>query len=127
MNGGRSPDPGYVAARRVLLDALHALGADRKAVGLVGAQAVHLHVGDGDLAVAPYTIDGDLAIDPRELDEPALATASQDARAYLADLFGDCDAPGAMAARATVGLEDEIAIRISCAALARQLLGAWHP
>lgn len=41
---------------------------------LVGAQAIYLHVGDGDLAVAPYTTDGDLAIDPRELDdEPALA------------------------------------------------------
>jgi len=266
--GGRSPDPEYVAARRVLLDALHALGAHRKAVVLVGAQAVYLHVGEGDLAVAPYTTDGDLAIDPRELDdEPALATtlegagftlavrpgtwsmsdvqidllvpaalggwrrpgarlgphgtevarkatglepavvdhemhsiaalepadgrcfdvavagiaslliaklhkiaerkdnadrrqdkdgldvlrllrfaatdplagtlkalaqhplagrASQQARTYLADLFGDRDAPGArMAARATVGLEDEIAIRISCEALARQLLGAW--
>ena len=270
MPGGRSPDPEYVAARRVLLDALHALGAHRKAVVLVGAQAVYLHVGDGDLAVAPYTTDGDLAIDPRELDnEPALAamleaagfalavrpgtwsmsdvqidllvpaalggsgrrgarlgphgtgvarkatglepavvdhavhriaalepsdgrhfdvavagvaslliaklhkiaerkdnvdrrqdkdgldvlrllrfaatdhlagtlttlaqhpiagTVSQEARTYLAELFGDRDAPGAqMAARATVGLEDAIAIRISCAALAQQLLGAWKP
>lgn len=236
----------------------------------MGAQAVYLHVGDGDLAVAPYTTDGDLAIDPRELDdEPALASkleaagfelavrpgtwsmsnvqidllvpaalggsgrrgarlgphgtevarkttglepaivdhavhriaalepsdgryvdiavagvaslliaklhkiaerkdnadrrqdkdgldvlrllrfaatdplagtlttlaqhplagmASQEARTYLADLFGDSDAPGAqMAARATVGLEDAIAIRVSCAALAQQLLGAWKP
>ncbi|HUB09213.1 MAG TPA: hypothetical protein VMB50_19560 [Myxococcales bacterium] len=62
-----------MAARRVLLDALEALGNHRKAVMLVGAQAVYLHVGNGDLAVAPYTTDGDLAIDPRELDdEPAL-------------------------------------------------------
>jgi hypothetical protein len=69
-----APDPEYVAARRVLLDALEALGAHRKAVVLVGAQAIYLHVGEGDLAVAPYTTDGDLAIDPRELDdEPALA------------------------------------------------------
>jgi hypothetical protein len=129
MNGGRSPNPGYVAARRVLLDALRALAAHRKAVVLVGAQAVHLHAGDGDLAVAPYTTDGDLAIDPRELDdEPALATTSQDARTYLGALFGDRDAPDAqIVARATVGLEDEIAIRLSCAALARQLLGAWQP
>ena len=73
MPGARNPDPEYVAARRVLLDALDALGSHRKAVVLVGAQAIYLHVGEGDLAVAPYTTDGDLAIDPRELDdEPAL-------------------------------------------------------
>ena len=74
MTGAAAPDPEYVAARRVLLDALHALGAHRKAVVLVGAQAIYLHVGEGDLAVSPYTTDGDLAIDPRELDdEPDLA------------------------------------------------------
>ena len=74
MPGARSPDPEYVAARRVLLDALEALGNHRKAVVLVGAQAIYLHVGEGDLAVSPYTTDGDLAIDPRALDdEPALA------------------------------------------------------
>ena len=74
MPGDRIPDPEYVAARRVLLDALEALGGHRKSVVLVGAQAIYLHVGEGDLAVAPYTTDGDLAIDPRELDdEPALA------------------------------------------------------
>src|SRR5262249_18751887 len=76
MAGARSPEPEYLAARRVLLDALEALGKHRKSVVLVGAQAIYLHVGEGDLAVAPYTTDGDLAIDPRELDdEPALATA----------------------------------------------------
>jgi hypothetical protein len=70
---GASPDPEYVAARRVLLDALAALGSHRKAVVLVGAQAIYMHVGEGDLAVSPYTTDGDLAIDPAELDdEPAL-------------------------------------------------------
>lgn len=73
MVGERSPDPEYVAARRVLLDALEALGPHRKSVVLVGAQAIYLHVGEGDLAVSPYTTDGDLAIDPRQLaDEPAL-------------------------------------------------------
>ncbi len=74
MPGARNPEPEYVAARRVLLDALEAIGKHRKAVVLVGAQAIYLHAGEGDLAVAPYTTDGDLAIDPRELDdEPALA------------------------------------------------------
>jgi hypothetical protein len=57
----------YVMARRVLLDALEALGAHRDAIILVGAQAVYLRVGEADLAVAPYTTDGDLAIDPSAL------------------------------------------------------------
>jgi hypothetical protein len=252
------------------LDALAALGVHRKAVVLVGAQAIYVHVGEGDLAVSPYTTDGDLAIDPRVLDdEPALAATlgaagfaltvrpgtwsmsdvqidllvpaslggsgrrgarlgahgnevarkasgleaavvdhalhrigaldpadprsfdiavagvaslliaklhkiaerknsaerrqdkdgldvlrmlrfadtdflagtlvkltqhpmagavTQEARAFLGELFGDRDAPGAqMAARASVGLEDEVAIRISCEALARRLLQAWQP
>jgi hypothetical protein len=268
MPGDKSPDPEYVAARRVLLDALEALATHRKAVVLVGAQAIYLHVGEGDLAVSPYTTDGDLAIDPRALDdEPALAAileaagfaltvrpgtwsmsevqidllvpaslggpgrrgarlgahgnevarkasgleavvvdhalhrigalnptdprsfdvavagvaslliaklhkiaerkvsrdrrqdkdgldvlrmlrfantdflagplvkltqhpiagaVSQEARAFLGELFGDRDAPGAtMAARASVGLEVEFAIRISCEVLAQRLLVAW--
>jgi len=270
MPGAGSPDPEYVAARRVLLDALEALGAHRKSVVLVGAQAIYLHVGEGDLAVSPYTTDGDLAIDPRELDdEPELAATleaagfqlavrpgtwsmsdvqvdllvpaslggtgrrgarlgahgnevarkatgleaavvdhaphrvtaldpgdarafdiavagvpsllvaklhkiaerkdnperlkdkdgldvlrllrfgetdllagtlmklmqhpiagkvTQEARTFLDELFGHRDAPGAqMAVRASVGLEDEAAIRVSCEALARRLLGVWKP
>jgi hypothetical protein len=59
----------YVLARRVLLDALDALGSHRDAVVLVGAQAVYLRVGEGDLAVAPFTTDGYLAIDPAMLAE----------------------------------------------------------
>ena len=42
MPGHGSPDPEYVAARRVLLDAFEALGAHRKSVVLVGAQAIYL-------------------------------------------------------------------------------------
>lgn len=45
MTGDKDPDPEYVAARRVLLDALDALGTHRKAVVLVGAQAIYLQVG----------------------------------------------------------------------------------
>jgi hypothetical protein len=71
-----APDPEYVLARRVLLDALQALGEQRSAVVLVGAQAIYLHAGDADLAVAPYTTDGDLAIDPSRLrNDPKLAEA----------------------------------------------------
>ena len=59
----------FVVARRVLLDALDALGTHRDAIILVGAQAVYLRVGEADLAVAPFTTDGDLAIDPAALAE----------------------------------------------------------
>ena len=46
----------------------------RKAVVLVGAQAIYLRVGPGDMAVAPFTTDGDLALNPDVLDdEPILA------------------------------------------------------
>lgn len=75
MSEYQSLDPIYVAARRVLLDALTALAPHRDAVIVVGAQAVYLRTGDGDLAItiAPYTTDGDLALDPSLLgDEPEL-------------------------------------------------------
>lgn len=62
-----APDPLYVAARRVLLDALDALRDHLPAVVLVGAQAVYVHAGEADLAVAPFTTDADLALDPRRL------------------------------------------------------------
>jgi len=68
-----APDPLYVAARRTLLDALEAVREHLDAVVLVGAQAVYIHTGAGELAVAPYTTDGDLAIDPARLSpEPRL-------------------------------------------------------
>lgn len=62
----------YVAARRVLLDALEALGSQREAVIVVGAQAVYMRTGDAGIAgVAPYTTDADLALSPAWLsDEP---------------------------------------------------------
>ncbi len=69
-------DPEYILARRVLLDALVALGRHRDSVILVGAQAIYIHVGEADIAVAPYTTDGDLAIDPsRVAPEPLLGDA----------------------------------------------------
>lgn len=54
----------YIIARRVLLDALEALGEHRAATILVGAQAVYLHTGAAELGVAEYTTDADLALDP---------------------------------------------------------------
>lgn len=72
MNTG-GPPAEYVLARRVLLDALDALGVHRDAVVLVGAQAVYLHTGNADLAVAPTTTDADIALAPDRLrDEPLL-------------------------------------------------------
>ena len=61
----------------VLLDALEALSDHRAALILVGAQAIYMHTGEGDLAVAPYTTDGDSALDPAELGPtPKLEDAS---------------------------------------------------
>jgi hypothetical protein len=69
-------DPEYVAARRVLLDALLALRTHGPAVVVAGAQAVYLRTGSADLSVAPFTTDGDLAIDARQLGaEPQLGEA----------------------------------------------------
>jgi hypothetical protein len=62
----------YVAARRVLLDALEALGDHRGALVVIGAQAVYLHAPDDDLAVAPTTTDADLALDPDLLGDAPL-------------------------------------------------------
>ncbi len=76
MKASGGPDPLYVAARRVLLDALEALEQQLDALVLVGAQAVYLHTGEGELAVAPYTTDGDIAIDPNALQSEPLLEAS---------------------------------------------------
>lgn len=68
------PDPLYVNARHALLDALDALRPHLDAITLVGAQAIYVHTGDADLAVAEYTTDADLAVSPDDLsDEPLLA------------------------------------------------------
>ncbi|MGC4770175.1 hypothetical protein ACLQ25_14550 [Micromonospora sp. DT44] len=78
--------PLYVAARRVLLDALDALAEHRKAVILAGAQAIYVRTGSAtlDVSVAPYTTDADLALDPRVLGaNPALTEAMESAGFWL--------------------------------------------
>ena len=73
-------DPQYVVARGVLLDALEALGEQREAVIVVGAQAIYLHTGAIELAVPEFTIDADLTIDPALLQEsPELESAMRSA------------------------------------------------
>jgi hypothetical protein len=69
-------DPRYVAARKVLLDALFALAPHGRAVIVAGAQAIYLHTGANDIGIAPYTTDGDIALDPTVLgDTPELEAA----------------------------------------------------
>lgn len=70
----------YVRSRRGLLDALEALEPHLDALVLVGAQAIYLHTGDIDEAIATETKDSDLAVDPSELgDDPLLEDALSDA------------------------------------------------
>jgi hypothetical protein len=77
---GLALDPRYVAARRVLLDALFALAPHGKAFVVAGAQAVYLRTGLNDIAIAPYTTDGDLALDPTLLgDDPELEATMRQA------------------------------------------------
>lgn len=87
-------DPRYVIARRVLLDALTALEQHADVLILAGAQAIYLHTGEGDLAIAPFTTDADLAIDPRQLaPEPELERAMLSAGFRLAEPDGHIE-PG---------------------------------
>lgn len=64
---GPLPSPEYVTARRVLLDALEALGSQSDAVVLAGAQAIYLRTGPTSLAISEHTTDGDLALNPAAL------------------------------------------------------------
>ncbi len=78
-----------IRARRVLLDVLEALKEQLHAIILVGAQAIYLHTGDADLAVAPFTQDADLALNPKTLGPiPVLAEA------MLAAGFTQTEQPG---------------------------------
>lgn len=80
MNLPGEVDSLYVLARRVLLDALEALGIQRRALILVGAQAIYLHTGPAGLAIPEYTTDADIGIDPQFLsDNPRLEDAFQEA------------------------------------------------
>src|SRR2546425_8867327 len=76
MTGESDLDLRYVSARRILLDALEALGDHRRALILVGAQAVYVHAGELDeIPIAAFTEDADLALDPATLEpDPQLLT-----------------------------------------------------
>jgi hypothetical protein len=73
MGGGSDA---LVRARAVLLDALGALQSHRDAVIVIGAQAIYLHTGGANVALAETTKDSDLVIDARVLGhEPRLEDA----------------------------------------------------
>jgi hypothetical protein len=100
-------DARYVAARRVLLDVLTALAPHGNAVILAGAQAVYLHAGTADLAVAPYTTDGDLVLDPRLLeDAPELEAGMTAAGFYLQPHIGGHIEPGIWLTKTSAGGEE---------------------
>lgn len=101
-----APEPLYVAARAVLLDALEALGPQREALIVVGAQAVYLRTGDGGIAVAPYTTDADLVLSPAELAEaPRVEELMRQAA------FRQEGNPGAWAKTVQVG-DDEVDVPV---------------
>lgn len=80
MSGG--PDPMYVRARNALLDAADALAEQLDAVVLVGAQAIYLHTGDADFAVAEYTTDADFCVAPADLGDRPLLSESLEAHGF---------------------------------------------
>jgi len=76
MSNPGKPDPLYILARTALLDALDALGDQREAIVLVGAQAIYLHTGRAGIPIAEYTTDADIALHPTLLaDSPLLVDA----------------------------------------------------
>lgn len=94
------PDPRYIQARRVLLDALVALEPQLDSIILMGAQAIYLHAGEGDLAVAPFTTDADLALDIDLLaDDPRLEDAMKHAE------FQPSDQPGSWVGKGGVSID----------------------
>ncbi len=77
-----------VQARSALLDALDALREHRGAIVLIGAQAIYLHTGRADIALAEATKDSDLALDMRNLaDDPRIEQAMS-AAGFSQDMAG---------------------------------------
>ncbi len=102
-------DPHYVQARRVLLDALFALAPHGKAIVVAGAQAIYLHTGDADFAIAPFTIDSDFVINPSLLgDNPLLEAAMREAGFELSPRPQGHLEPGIWVTPALVGDHQEL-------------------
>lgn len=81
-----------VRARSVLLDAVDALAEQKNSVVLIGAQAVYLHTGSLNIALAEATKDADLALDPRLLVDDPLIEAAMAAAGFYQDAGGQLGA-----------------------------------
>lgn len=111
MSPSPDVDPRYVAARRVLLDALTVLTPHGDAVILAGAQAIYLHIGTAELAIAPYTTDGDLVLNPRLLGEVPELEAGMIAAGFHLDRTSGHAEPGIWLAKTLVA-GDEIVVPV---------------
>ena len=108
MTQPTSPAYEYVAARRVLLDALVALEPHIDAVVVIGAQAVYLRTEDRMPSYQPFTTDADLVIDPGLLAETPLL-----GHAMLSAGFNNTREPGIWIRRiAHPGFDHDIAIPV---------------
>lgn len=74
-----------VRARSGLLDALEALEAHLEALVVVGAQAIYLHTGTVQVAIAELTNDGDVVVDPQLLSADPLIEEAMIAAGFSAD------------------------------------------
>jgi len=73
VNGDRDL---LIRARSALLDALEALAEHRRAIVIIGAQAIYLRTGGIAVPLPELTKDSDLALDPRSLGrEPLIEEA----------------------------------------------------
>lgn len=72
-------------ARTGLLDALEALESHLGALVIVGAQAIYLHTGAMEVALAEYTTDGDVAVDPDLLGSDPLVEVAMRAAGFTPD------------------------------------------
>jgi hypothetical protein len=72
-------------ARIGLLDALEALESHLDALVLIGAQAVYMHTGSTEIALAEFTTDGDLAVDPDLLSSDPLVEEAMSAAGFAPD------------------------------------------
>jgi hypothetical protein len=77
-----------VQARSALLDALDALREHRDAIILIGAQAIYLHTGRADIALAETTKDSDLALDTRHLGNEPRIEQAMSAAGFSQDMAG---------------------------------------
>lgn len=86
--GADNPTDVLVRARSVLIDALEALEAQRNAVIVIGAQAVYLHTGAIEVALAETTKDSDVALDPRMLGDHPLVEAAMKTAGFFPSTNG---------------------------------------